>query len=403
MLVVGGGAAGMMAALQAAGRGRTTLLLEKNQRPGLKILISGGGRCNLTTTRQGKDLEAQYGKRRGRWLRHALRSFPPTALRDFIEAAGVPLREEDLEKLFPVSQKAKDVVDALLRRCDVDGVTLVREAPVTEVTRDGSRFSVCTPKGRFVAERLVLATGGLSYPKTGATGDGYAWCRSFGHTITETFPALAPLRVEEAWVRALQGVVLRDVDIGCVGADGKETLRRRRPILFTHKGLSGPAPMDLAGDVEEQRGAASARFDFLPAARRDELEQEWLATAKAHGARRVEALLPRALPERVRQALVAQSGAAPETTLAGLSKDARRKLLAAVKDLRVAVRESLGYGAAEVTRGGVALDEVDARTMESKLQPGLFLCGELLDVDGPIGGFNFQAAFATGRLAGLHA
>ena len=204
-------------------------------------------------------------------------------------------------------------------------------------------------------------------------------------------------------MRELQGVVLRDVDIACVGADGKETLRRRRPILFTHKGLSGPAPMDLAGDVEEQRGAALARFDFLPEARRDELEQEWLAAAKAHGARRVEALLPRALPERVRQALVAHSGAAPETTLAGLSKDARRRLLAAVKDLRVAARSSLGYGAAEVTRGGVALDEVDARTMQSKLQAGLFLCGELLDVDGPIGGFNFQAAFATGRLAGLHA
>jgi len=403
VLVVGGGAAGMMAAIQAAGRGRRTVLLEKNQRPGLKILISGGGRCNLTTTRQGKDLEQQYGKRRGRWLRHALRSFPPTALRAFVEAAGVPLQEEDLEKLFPVSQKAKDVVDATLRRCDEAGVTLVREAPVTEVARDGARFSVRTPRGRFVAESLVLATGGLSYPKTGATGDGYAWCRSFGHTITATHPALAPLRVDERWVHELQGIVLHDVDIACVGRDGKETLRRRRPILFTHKGLSGPAPMDLAGDVEEQRGDAQARFDFVPETHREQLEQDWLATAKAHGTRRVDALLPRALPERMRQALIAQSGAAPEMTLAGLSKDARRALLTAVKDLRVSVPKSLGYGAAEVTRGGVALDEVDARTMQSKLQPGLFLCGELLDVDGPIGGFNFQAAFATGRLAGLHA
>lgn len=403
VLVVGGGAAGMMAALQAAGRGRKTVLLEKNQRPGLKILISGGGRCNLTTTRQGKDLEAQYGKRRGRWLRHALRSFPPTALRAFIEAAGVPLREEDLEKLFPVSQRARDVVDALLRRCDEDGVEWVRGAPVSEVSRDRDGFVVRTPRGAFVASSVVLATGGLSYPKTGATGDAYPWCRAFGHTITETYPALAPLRIEEGWVHDLQGIVLDGVDIGCVGAGGVETLRRRRPILFTHKGLSGPAPMDLAGDVEEQRGGARARFDFSPETHREALEQQWLATSRTHGARRVDALLPRALPERVRHALVRLSGVGAETTLAGLSKDARRRLLATVKDLRVPAPKSLGYGAAEVTRGGVALDEVDARTMESKLQQGLFLCGELLDVDGPIGGFNFQAAFATGRLAGLHA
>ena len=403
MLVVGGGAAGLMAAIQAAGRGRRTVLLEKNQRPGLKILISGGGRCNLTTTRQGKDLEAQYGKRRGRWLRHALRAFPPTALRAFVEAAGVPLREEDLEKLFPVSQQARDVVDALLRLSRDAGVELVREAPVTGLARVGDGFVATTPSGRFAADSVVLATGGLSYPKTGATGDGYAWCRSFGHTITETFPALAPLRVDQRWVHELQGIVLHDVDIACVGADGRETLRRRRPILFTHKGLSGPAPMDLAGDVEEQRGAAQARFDFVPETNREALEQQWLAIVKSHGTRRVDALLPRALPERMRQALVARSGAGADVTLAALSKDARRKLLTAVKDLRVPVPRSLGYAAAEVTRGGVALDEVDARTMQSKLQPGLFVCGELLDVDGPIGGFNFQAAFATGRLAGLHA
>lgn len=403
MLVVGGGAAGIMAAIEAARRGRRVVLLEKNRRPGLKILISGGGRCNLTTTRSGQDLEAQYGTRRGRFLRHALRSFPPIALRAFIESAGVPLRAEPLEKLFPVSEKAKDVLDALLRVCEEAGVTLVREAAASDVVTRGGRFVATTPQGAFTASSVVLATGGLSYPRTGTTGDGYAWCRAFGHTITETFPALAPLLVDEAWVRDLKGVVVDGVDIACVAADGRETLRRRRPILFTHKGLSGPAAMDLAGDVEEQRGAAQARFDFAPGVHAEQLEREWLAMAKEHGARRVEALLPRALPERVRAALVAASGASEETTLAALPKSTRRSLLAAVKDLRVAAKKSLGYGAAEVTRGGVALGEVDAKTMESKLQPGLFICGELLDVDGPIGGFNFQAAFATGRLAGLQA
>jgi predicted Rossmann fold flavoprotein len=401
VLVIGGGAAGLMAAIQAARRGRRTVLLEKQKQPGLKILISGGGRCNLTTTRSGADLEAQYGARRGRFLRHALRSFPPTALREFVESAGLPLREEDLEKLFPVSQRARDVVELLVSLARHAGVELRTETPVRGVRRSGDGFAVRTDGGELEARSLVLATGGLSYPKTGATGDGYGFCRGLGHSITATYPALAPLWVEAPWVRGLQGIVLDGVDISAVDAAGKATLTRRRPILFTHKGLSGPAPMDLAGDLEERHGAGQVRFDFVPERTADELEHEWLATIARHGGRRVEALLPSALPERAKQALA--EVAAVDGTLANLGKDARRRLLAAVKRLAVPVPRSLGYDHAEVTRGGVPLDEVDPRTMQSKLVPGLFVCGELLDVDGPIGGFNFQAAFATGRLAGLHA
>lgn len=399
--VVGAGAAGLFAAIVAARRGRRTVLLEKSRQPGLKILISGGGRCNLTTTRAGADLEAQYGATRGRFLRHALRSFPPSALREFVEQAGLPLREEDLEKLFPVSQKARDVVDLLVRLCREAGAELRADCGVREVRRVGEQFVLTTERGEVLADRLVLATGGLSYPKTGATGDGYGFCREFGHTITATFPALAPLWVEEAWVRQLQGIVLHGVTIGVHGPDGRELRRRERPILFTHKGLSGPAPMDLAGEVEELRGAAMLRLDLAPNATFEELEQQWLQAIGAHGTRRVESLLPAHLPERVLKVLVARADAAG--TLANLGKDARRRLLHDVKRLQVPAPRSLGYDHAEVTRGGVRLDEVDSRTMQSKKVPGLFVCGELLDVDGPIGGFNFQAAFATGRLAGLNA
>lgn len=389
-----------MAALTAAARGRRTVLLEKQAQPGLKILISGGGRCNLTTTRSGADLEAQYGARRGRFLRHALRAFPPTALRQFVEDAGLPLREEDLEKLFPVSQKARDVVSLLLRLAQDSGVALQRNCAVRGLCRDGAEF-VVQAASQFRARSVVLASGGLSYPKTGATGDGYAWCRAFGHSITATYPALAPLAADLPWLRELQGIVLDQVALCAVDPAGKVLTTRRRPILFTHKGLSGPGPMDLAGDVEELRGQARVRFDFAPDANEAELEQQWLQCIANSGTKRVEALLPAHLPERVKLAIttLAQVGG----TLANFDKLARKRLLAVVKRLDVPIARSLGYAHAEVTRGGVALDEVDARTMQSKLVPGLFLCGELLDIDGPIGGFNFQAAFATGRLAGSHA
>jgi predicted Rossmann fold flavoprotein len=402
VVVVGAGAAGLMAAIEAGRRGRRTLLLEKQQRPGLKILISGGGRCNLTTTRAGADLEAQYGAARGRFLRHALRAFPPTALRAFIEQAGVPLQEEDLDKLFPVSQKARDVVDALLRQVAQSGAQLALGTPVRDVVAHASGdFTVRTDRGDVQAASVVLATGGLSYPKTGATGDGYPWCRALGHTVTATWPALAPLAVAEPWVRELQGIVLHGVALTSLDAARQPVTTRVRPILFTHKGLSGPAPMDLAGDVEQAQGAAAVRFDFAPDRRADELEAEWLALAAAHGGRRASSVLPAALPERVRAALCAQAGG--DVPLANWPRPQRRALVAATKGLVVPVGRSLGYDHAEVTRGGVALAEIDARTMQSKVRPGLFVCGELLDVDGPIGGFNFQAAFATGRLAGLHA
>lgn len=401
VVVVGAGPAGFMAAITAARRGRRTLLLEKSERPGLKILISGGGRCNLTTTRSGSDLESQYGARRGRFLRHALRSFQPTALRSFIEAAGVPLQEEDLEKLFPVSQRARDVVDALVRLANDAGVELRTSTPVRAVETSGAGFVVPTARAAITASSVVLATGGLSYPKTGATGDGYPICRAFGHTVTATFPALAPLFVEAEWVRKLQGIVITGPTITALASSGEPLLQRCRPILFTHKGLSGPAPMDLAGDVEEQQGGGAVKFDFAPERARDDLERDWLAAAAAHGARRTASLLPDPLPDRLREALLALADA--DTTLASLSRDARRRLLDTVKNTRVPVAKSLGFDHAEVTRGGVALDEIDPKTMQSRKQPGLFVCGELLDVDGPIGGFNFQAAFATGRLAGLFA
>ena len=421
VVVIGAGAAGMMAALQAARRGRRTVLLEKNQKPGLKILISGGGRCNLTTTKGGKALEREYGERRGRWLRHAMRSFQPPALRQMFEDAGVPMQEEDLDKIFPVSGRAADVVDALLRLLEDAGVELHRGVAVSELAAGmpdqdvgesaAAGFTVTVRGGSgggavHAAPAVIVATGGLSYPKTGATGDGYRWVQGLGHSLVRPVPHLAPLPVEETWVTGLAGIVLNHATLSVAvrpeRGGGKELCRRQRPVLFTHKGLSGPAAMDLAGFIEERDGGCEVRFDFAPTERLEDLEAEWLAATQAHGRRGVAAALPRDLPERLRHALAANVGA-DGVSLAELKKDVRRRLLHNLKQTRVPVEQSLGFAHAEVTRGGVPLDEVDARTMASKVCPGLFLCGEILDIDGPIGGFNFQAAFATGRLAGLHA
>ena len=399
VVVVGAGAAGLAAATFAAARSRRVLLLEKKPQPGLKILISGGGRCNVTTTRSGSDLEQQYGMVRGRFLRHALRAFPPVAVREWFLSLGVPLQEEDLEKLFPVSQKARDVLEALLRGARNAGAELITDCSVTEVRRSAAGFSLTTNQGAIHASALVLATGGRSYTKTGTTGDGYRFCTELGHTVTATFAALAPLVVDAAWLRELQGIVVTTAEIAVLESSGKVIRTRRRPILFTHHGLSGPAPMDLAGDNEERNGAF-LRLDFAPDVAREELDQQWLNMARTLGRKRAEALLPRELPERLRVALC-ELALVRDVTLAELTKDQRARLLTAVKDLRVRCDRSRGFEHAEVTRGGVSLDEISASTMASKLVPNLFCCGELLDLDGPIGGFNFQSAFATGRLAGM--
>lgn len=399
VVVVGGGAAGLMAATVASRRGRRVVLLEKNRQPGLKILISGGGRCNLTTTRSGADLEAQYGGQRARFLRHALRAFPPHALCAYFESLGVALREEDLEKVFPVSGRAAEIRDALVADLAQAGAALRTEAAMLGVERDGAGFAVTTLGGVLRAEQVVLATGGLSYPKTGATGDGYAVARAFGHGLVPTVPALAPLALDAPWLHALQGLVL-DANLNLFDRAGKLLVARRRPTLITHRGLSGPGPMDVSGFVEEVGGGCELRLDLAPDLRPEVVERTLLDGARAAPRRLVHHSLPAVVPERLRIALCARHGAA-DTTAAELTRETRKALVRDIKALSLPVERSLGFAHAEVTRGGVPLDEVDARTMASRLCPGLLLCGEILDIDGPIGGFNFQAAFATGRLAGL--
>jgi len=400
VVVVGAGAAGLWAAGTAAARGRRVLLLEKNRRAGVKILASGGGHCNVTTTLAVPALLDAFGREGGRFLAPSARRLTPLALRAALDALGVPTTEGPLEKVWPVSMRARDVADALSRRAEAAGAVVATEAPATDVAREGEGFRVRTRRGDVLAPRVVVTTGGRSYPKTGTTGDGYPWLEALGHTIVRTVPALAPLVVETPWVRALAGISVEAR--AWVTLDGRTIADRTRPLLFTHTGLSGPGPMDVSRwyEVQPPWHRPALHVDVLPSREEGAVRADLLAAIAARPSDRIVRALPGGLPARLAESLCTVAGVPSERRAAETSKAERHALVVALKRLEVHVTGTRGFDFAEVTAGGVALDEVDPSTMASRRVPGLFVAGEILDVDGPIGGFNFQAAFATGEAAG---
>lgn len=424
--VIGAGAAGMMAAARAGLRYPRVVLLEKNRKTGVKILMSGGTRCNITQATDRRGIVTAFGPQ-GSFLHSALAALGPEELVALFNAEGVGTKVEATGKVFPVSDSAVDVRDALLRLTKQAGVELrldeaVREIAVcepkalasggvneriafdTHETSDyGSRFEIYTERGEIAAEKVILTTGGQSYPGCGTTGDGYAWAKSLGHTIVEPRPALVPLKSPSTWVHQLSGLTMPDVLVQII-CDGiaKPLAERRGSFLFTHVGLSGPAPMDVSRAVTIEPSATDwvARCDFLPNESRDALLVKLADEAARNGKRAVGAILAEWLPRRLAEALLSEAGIAIDHRIAELGKPLRSKLVNAIKQQPIPINGTLGFKKAEVTAGGVSLGEVDSRTMQSKLVPGLFLAGEILDLDGPIGGYNFQAAFSTGYLAG---
>jgi hypothetical protein len=402
VVVLGAGAAGLWAAATAAGRGRSVLLLEKNRRVGVKILASGGGHCNLTTTLAVPALLPAFGPEGARFLAPSVRRLPPLRLREVFAALGVPTREAELEKVWPVSNRARDVLDALVRRAVAAGVAIRTATPCLDLVRTGDGFLVRTPAGDVACARVIVTVGGASYPRTGTTGDGYPWLAALGHTIVPPVPALAPLVIDVPWVRALAGIAEAQALVR-VTAGGKTIAKRRRPVLFTHTGLSGPGPMDVSRWFERPppTGAPSLHVDFLPdlseATLRANLDA---AIAKAPGDR-LARVAPVALPARLLAALAAAANVDLGRRAGETPHTARHALVRGWKDVVLPVAGTRGFDFAEVTAGGVALPEVDPGTMASRIVPGLYVAGEILDVDGPIGGFNFQAAFSTGESAGL--
>ena len=407
-IVLGGGAAGLLCAATAAERGQRVLVLEKNTKAGVKILMSGGTRCNLTHDASPTEIADAYarlaggseGKAKARFLRPALARLTPDALIALFEAEGLRTKVEATGKVFPASDRALDVQRALLAMLDRSGAELVLGEPAVDVRRAGRGFEVTT-KGRTLgAASLVVAVGGRSYPGCGTTGDGYAWAKAFGHRVVPPRPALTPLTTDERWTRDLRGVTLPDVRVRISEGipKAKPLADRRGSFLFTHFGLSGPAVMDASRCVTERPDAGSwqAVCDFAP----DRDEEQLLASLREARGRTLLALAAEWAPRRLAEALMDRSGAPADRRVAELSKAERRRVIEAFKRTEIPITGSLGFKKAEVTAGGVDLAEIDSRSMQSRLVPRLFFIGEVLDLDGPIGGYNFQAAFSTGALAG---
>lgn len=417
VIVVGAGAAGLMAATRAAECGRRTLLLEKNPRPGVKILMSGGTRCNLTHATDARGIVAAYG-RQGSFLHSALAALGPDDLIRFMEFEGVPTKIEDPGKVFPVSNQAADVVEALLRRLRRTDAELALSEPLQTVKRSGAEFTLTTPARQLTAGSLIITTGGRSYPGCGTTGDGYLWAAELGHTIVPPKPALTPVTTELAWVRSLQGVTIPDVAVRVAlqpaspppqssGRRSKPTplAQARGSFLFTHFGLSGPAILDVSRVIGRHPDPRELHLicDFLPDDTVGQLSAWVDEQCAADGRRQLSGILAERLPRRLVECLAAEAQVPVERRAAEVSRRDRQRLVAMIKESSLPVSGVMGFRKAEVTSGGVSLDEVNSRDLQSKLVPHLFFAGEVLDLDGPIGGYNFQAAFSTGWLAGQSA
>ncbi|HEV2720376.1 MAG TPA: aminoacetone oxidase family FAD-binding enzyme [Thermoanaerobaculia bacterium] len=372
--VVGAGAAGLMAAIVAGRRGKRVVALDAAPRIGAKILISGGGRCNVThDVVRAEDFN---GNRNA--IAKVLRAFDVAATIAFFEELGVPLKREEGGKLFPVSDRARDVVDALLGAAREAGVEIRTGVRVTSL--DG-----------IDAKHIVLATGGRSVPKTGSDGSGYALARTLGHTVTPVFPALVPLIVAEGhWARAISGTSV-EAELAVKSPSGRVLHRERGSMLFTHFGVSGPVVLDVSRHFIAAQPATLAA-NFLPGETFESVEASLLSHGHPHAT--LASILRRRLPDR----LVAQI--ASDVPLNRLTKEERRRAVRNVVDCAIPVERDRGFDYAEVTAGGVPLNEIDVSTMRSRVAENLSLVGEILDVDGKIGGYNFQWAWATGFIAG---
>ncbi len=406
VIVVGGGPAGMMAAGAAAERGARVVLFEKNGTPGKKLLITGGGRCNVMNAESDTRKLLSKFKDDGKFLFSAFSRWGVKETLDFFHTRGMDTKVENELRVFPVSDSAQSVLDVLVKNMKRHGVTVRANAPVIGIVREGEGIAgVRLKNGEVVRGRaLVLATGGTSRPETGSTGEGFAWLRDIGHTVMMPEPSLVPIAIKESWVKRLAGVSISDVKI-TVFQNGVKQNTSKGKVLFTHVGMSGPTILNMSKDVGEllKYGAVTLSLDLLPDQDYGVLNSTLQELFREHDKKKFRNALVNLVPSAIAPIVVELSHIDPEIQCNSITREARLALVTLLKGIPLTVAGLLGADKAIVTSGGVAPNEVDFKTMRSRLFTNLYLVGDILDIDRPSGGYSLQLCWTTGFIAGISA
>jgi hypothetical protein len=401
VIVIGGGASGLMAAGRAAELGARVLLLEKMGRVGIKLALTGKGRCNLTNSGDLQSFIKNY-RHNGNFLHNAFARFFNEDLISFFKARGVPTTEERGRRIFPESNRAQDVVRALRDYASSRGTKMILNTPAREILlRKRETVGVKTDSGTFQTSKVILSTGGASYPQTGSSGDGFRMAKKLGHTIQPLRPSLVPLEIEEPYVRPLQGLNLKNVRV-TLFSNGQKVAAEFGEMLFTHFGVSGPIILTLSGEAAEElgRGKVEISIDFKPALSPEQIEARLIREFQAHQRKQISNIFAHLLPKRLIHPFLRQAGISQSLKGGQVRSAERKRLVNFLKDWRLTVKKTRPIEEAIVTAGGISVKEINPKTMESKIVAGLHFCGELIDVDGRTGGYNLQAAFSTGWVAG---
>ena len=395
IIVTGAGPAGLFCAIHAAAPGTRVLVLEKNERPGSKLLLSGSGQCNLTHDGEIREFLLHYGDH-GKFVKPALMSFSNKALMNFFNERGLLMVTEESGKIFPQTKCAEDVLAILLAECQKRGVIIRCGEPVQAISRAEGLFTITTGSDQYQSETVVITTGGASYPRCGTTGDGYRFAEALGQPVTEIAPALAPLLIRPFPFASLTGISFEGMRFS-VWRDGKKVGDYQGDVLFTHLGISGPGILDASRDI---RPDDIIHLSFAGAVRREEFAADIAKRALENPNWQVSTILAKyPIPERLNRKLLKMSGIPEDLKCAHFSGEMRSALVTHCTELPLRVERLGDFAVAMATRGGISLEQVNAKTMESKLVPNLFFAGEVLDIDGDTGGYNLQAAFSTGYCA----
>ena len=405
VMVIGAGAAGLMTAGRAAELGARVAIIDKNKNLGRKLLITGKGRCNITQAEFNDKEFVKKLDKKGQWFFSALAAFGPEEVISFFESRGLKTKIERGGRVFPETDRAQDVLDVLLKYLREKKVKIFSGQTVLGFNvKDKKITSVKLADRNISAKSFVLCTGGKTYPVTGSTGDGYAWTSALGHKIVKPVPALVPIETKEVWPKNLQGLSLKNVNLNLWQNNKKQDFRFGE-MLFTHFGISGPIVLDISKKIGEllPKGEVTIEIDLKPALDISQLDKRLQRDFAVNGNKDFKNYLPDLVPQKMIEIIIKFSGIEANKKLNAITKEDRKKIAVTLKSLRTGVRGLMGFDQAIVTSGGVNLNEIDSRTMRSKIIDNLFFAGEIIDLDGSTGGYNLQICWSTGYLAGTKA